>query len=192
MASARDEAALDRIVSEVRDRYGPPPASIETLADYGRLRVRAERLGVESVDREGDVLAVKFRNDARIEPSQLMRLVQGRPDLKLVPPGILRLERAPATRPPAPAARPSQVPAVPGASTVRPGRAARTTKPVEDTSASWWTSRATAGAVTPGFSREAILRPAKVDPRAPGGLFDRLGGLLDDLSRSAGLDVGSV
>src|SRR5690606_4666859 len=115
MASARDEAALDRIVSEVRDRYGSPPASIETLADYGRLRVRAERLGVESVDREGDVLAVKFRNDARIEPSQLMRLVQGRPDLKLVPPGILRLERAPATRPPAPAARPSQVPAVPGA-----------------------------------------------------------------------------
>jgi hypothetical protein len=40
--------------------------------------------------------------------------------------------------------------------------------------------------VTAGFSREAILKPAAVDPRAPGGLFERLSGLLEDLGRTAG------
>jgi hypothetical protein len=46
---------------------------------------------------------------------------------------------------------------------------------------SWWTARARAGEVTPGFTKEDILRPAKEDPRAPGGVFERVGGLLSDL-----------
>lgn len=46
---------------------------------------------------------------------------------------------------------------------------------------SWWTARALEGAVKPGFSKEEILRPAKEDPRAPGGIFERVGGLLSDL-----------
>jgi hypothetical protein len=35
--------------------------------------------------------------------------------------------------------------------------------------------------VAPGFTKEAMLRPAKDDPRAPGGVFERVGGLLSDL-----------
>jgi hypothetical protein len=50
------------------------------------------------------------------------------------------------------------------------------------TAASWWTARATAGEVTSGFSRDEILRPAKEDPRAEGGVFSRVSGLLRDLS----------
>jgi transcription-repair coupling factor (superfamily II helicase) len=189
MASARDTGTLDRLLDEVRDRYGAPPISVLNLAEYGRLRVTAERIGIESIEREGAAIVVKFRNDAPIEPPQLLRLVQTRRDLKLVPPGILRLE--PSTeRPPAAPQRPSSVPAATPAATpsqVQPGRVARLPRPVEDTSASWWTSRATAGSVTPGFSRDQILKPASVDPRAPGGLFDRLSGLLQDLGKAAGI-----
>ena len=47
---------------------------------------------------------------------------------------------------------------------------------------SWWAARAKAGEVAPGFSRDAILRPAKEDPRAEGGVFTRVGGLLRELS----------
>jgi hypothetical protein len=36
--------------------------------------------------------------------------------------------------------------------------------------------------VTGGFSRDEILRPAKEDPRAEGGVFSRVSGLLRDLS----------
>jgi hypothetical protein len=39
--------------------------------------------------------------------------------------------------------------------------------------------------VKPGFSRDEILRPAKEDPRAEGGLFGRVGGLLRELSSGA-------
>ena len=46
---------------------------------------------------------------------------------------------------------------------------------------SWWTARATAGEVKAGFSREEILKPAAEDPRAEGGVFSRVSGLLRDL-----------
>ena len=46
---------------------------------------------------------------------------------------------------------------------------------------SWWTARAREGEVKPGFTKAEILRPAKEDPRAPGGVFERVGGLLSEL-----------
>jgi len=56
-------------------------------------------------------------------------------------------------------------------------------RPRRSSTASWWTARATAGTVTPGFTKEEILKPPKEDPRAEGGLFDRVGGLLGELLR---------
>jgi hypothetical protein len=47
---------------------------------------------------------------------------------------------------------------------------------------SWWTARATAGEVKPGFSKEEILRKPESNPRAEGGMFSRLEGLLRALS----------
>ncbi len=52
---------------------------------------------------------------------------------------------------------------------------------------SWWAARAKAGEVAPGFSRDEILRPAKEDPRAEGGVFSRVGGLLRELSGGASI-----
>ena len=73
----------------------------------------------------------------------------------------------------------------PGAAALPPGTGRRgaggSTDPVPPgagMSASWWTARARAGEVTAGFRREAIVRPAPEDPRAPGGLFERVAELL--------------
>ena len=41
MAGARSEEEIGRIVDEVRDRYGPPPAVLN-LADFARIRVLAD------------------------------------------------------------------------------------------------------------------------------------------------------
>jgi hypothetical protein len=35
--------------------------------------------------------------------------------------------------------------------------------------------------VKPGFSKKEILRPAKEDPRASGGVFESVGGVLSEL-----------
>jgi len=35
--------------------------------------------------------------------------------------------------------------------------------------------------VKPGFTKAEILKPAKDDPRAPGGVFERVGHLLSEI-----------
>ena len=86
IASARSEDEIDRVVNEVRDRYGPIPPSILNLADYGRIRAMADRLGIESVDREGDRVLFRFRPETRLEPAKLVGFVQRRGDVMLVHP----------------------------------------------------------------------------------------------------------
>ncbi|HSL22605.1 MAG TPA: transcription-repair coupling factor [Vicinamibacterales bacterium] len=192
IAAARDESALETILAELRDRYGALPASVLNLGDYSRIRIMADRLGVESLDREGQTVVLRFRPDARLDAAFLVRLVQARDDLTLVPPTVLKIDlRRSVETPEAPTrtdrpARPSlplrASPPPPAASRRGPGK-----RPVSS-GVSWWTARATAGEVAPGFDRESILRRPKEDPRGENGLFDRVGSLLAELSE--GLIVG--
>ena len=83
----------DRSASSRRrvDRYGPLPDSVLNLADYGRIRVMADQLGIEAIDREGRTVVLKFRPQAKVDPVRLVSLVRQRPDLTLVPPAALKL-----------------------------------------------------------------------------------------------------
>ncbi len=175
-AAVRDDAELDRLMDEVRDRYGNPPASVLNLAEYAAIRLMADRLGIEAIDREAQIVVIRFRPEAKLDPHWLFRVVQERADTTLVPPATLKLDMraAPAAprRPPAPA---------PAAR----GKGKGKTDPVA--AGSWWTARATAGQVTSGFSRDEILRPAKEDPRAEGGVFTRVAALLRELSAGVSL-----
>ena len=174
VAAARDDDEIDRVIEEASDRYGPPPASVINLADYGRIRVMADRLGIDTIDREGRLVVLKFRPQAKVDPVRLVNLVRQRSDLTLVPPAGLRLtlDGGDSKMPRLEDRRPG-----PDRPAVRSKRAGGRNVPPP----SWWTARARSGDVTPGFSKEAILRPAKEDPRAPGGVFERVGGLLSDL-----------
>jgi transcription-repair coupling factor (superfamily II helicase) len=183
VAAARREEEIDHVLDEMIDRYGPLPESVLNLADYGRIRVMADRLGIESLDREGRVVVLKFRPQTRVDPVRLVSLVRRRPDLGLVPPAALRLSLDPAgdsgrkTWGDSTGAGGSRAPNSPPQvrHPIPRGRTSPQAAP------SWWTARARAGEVRPGFSKEEILRPAKDDPRAPGGVFERVGGLLSEL-----------
>ncbi len=176
VASARREEDIDRVLEEAADRYGPAPESVRNLADYGRIRVMADRLGVESIDREGPAVVLKFRQRAKVDVGRLVALVRQRPDLTLIPPSGLRLAvSGPETRPPKIETKPVRPPTPPAWGAKKPaGR-------VEPAS-SWWTARARSGEVTPGFTKSEIMRAAKDDPRAPGGVFERVGQLLRTLA----------
>jgi transcription-repair coupling factor (superfamily II helicase) len=175
VAAARREDEIERVLEEAADRFGPVPDSMLNLADYGRIRVKAERVGIESIDREGGTVVLRFRPQAKVDPARLVALVRQRPDLALVPPAALRLELA---HPPTTVLRVGR----PAAGTVRqgsrpsPGGRANTGAP------GWWTARARAGEVTPGFSKAEILRPPKDNPREPGGVFERVDALLSELT----------
>jgi transcription-repair coupling factor (superfamily II helicase) len=163
MASARSLEEVDAFLEELRDRYGTPPALIGNLAEYARIRLLADQVGLESLDREGRIVVLKFRQDARIDPAMLLRLIQDRGDLTLLPPAVLKLDLATVAAPPV-------------------ERPVRIRKPRPE-GTSWWTARATSE-VTPGFSRESVLAEQPMDPGAVGGLFERLGDVLMRLSQS--------
>jgi hypothetical protein len=147
----------------------------------------------------------RFRPQSRLDPQRLVTLVQRRKDVVLVPPAGLRLDlRAAATTRPTPADR-SAAPAAgrrppveaqraspwpdlgrraltsdQALATVRAG-SVRQNAPGQP--ASWWTARATAGEVAPGFSKAEILKPAAEDPRGEQGVFTRVSQVLGELLR---------
>jgi transcription-repair coupling factor (superfamily II helicase) len=173
VAAARTDPELESALDEMRDRYGAPPPSVLNLAEYGRIRIKADRLGVDTVDREGRLVVIKFRPNAKIDPHRLLKVVGEWPGATFVPPVSLKLDMDAKEEPRKPSGK--------------PGTAAAGSRPLAhgakgsgkaDTAASWWTARATAGEVTAGFTREEILKAPVVDPRAEGGMFARLEGLL--------------
>jgi transcription-repair coupling factor (superfamily II helicase) len=174
MAAVRSVDELNRLMDEVRDRYGSPPESVLNLAEYASIRVLADHIGLDSLDREGQLVVLKFRQDARVDPAWLYRVVQERGDIALVPPATLKLDLRKAIAPARVQVRPPQG-GVLGRQTPRRGA-----DPVA--AGSWWAARARAGQVSPGFTRDEILRPTREDPRAEGGLFTRVSGLLRELS----------
>jgi transcription-repair coupling factor (superfamily II helicase) len=167
IAAVRSETELGRILEELRDRYGPPPATIQNLAEYAQIRLLADRVGIESIDREAQIVVLKFRPEAKLDPAWLFRLIQERKDIQLTPPATLKLDLRKADESP------------------RQRASGGRQRPLPK--ASWWTARATAGEVAPGFSREEILRPPTENPRGEGGVFSRVAGLLRELSEGAGV-----
>jgi transcription-repair coupling factor (superfamily II helicase) len=180
MASARSFEEVQTVFEELQDRYGAPPVSVRNLAQYARIRLMADRIGLEGVDREGPIVVLKFRQDAPVEPARLPRLIQSRGDLTLVPPGVLRIDL---DKPAEAAPDASRAPAGlrQGYSQARRSNASAAGPPRESSTTSWWTARATSD-VEPGFTREAILAEAPPDPSQPGGLFDRIGVVLEQLN----------
>jgi transcription-repair coupling factor (superfamily II helicase) len=179
MAGVRNEDELRRIVDEVRDRYGAPPDSVLNLAEYASIRLMADAIGIESIDREAQTVVLKFRPAARVDPTRLFRLVQERGDLTLVPPATLKLSLA------GPVMRLATTPSAAGESRgiTRSSLSKRGKDPVA--AGSWWAARAQARKVTAGFTREEILKAPKHDPRAESGVFSRVSALLRDLSQGA-------
>jgi transcription-repair coupling factor (superfamily II helicase) len=180
VAAARHDAEIDRVLDEAADRYGPLPDSVLNLADYGRIRVMADRLGIDTVDREGRIVVLKFRPQAKVDPVRLVALVRQRPELTLVPPAALKLslDMADGSGLKAKSA-PTEQPATksPPPSAISHGKAGK--RPAA--APSWWVARAKEGEVKPGFTKAEMTRSAKENPRAPGGLFEQLGGLLSEL-----------
>ena len=91
VSSARDEEVLAAIRTETEDRYGRVPEAVESLFDYARLRQAAELVGVISIDRTREGIAIKLSEKARVAPEKLMELIRAREGASFTPNGVLRL-----------------------------------------------------------------------------------------------------
>jgi transcription-repair coupling factor (superfamily II helicase) len=188
MASVRTVAEVDALIGELSDRYGHMPDSVLNLAEYARIRVTADRIGLESLDREGSAVVFKSRSDAKLDPVWVLKFVHSRHDLTLLPPSVIKLDLTKSPEPLVPKVVPNQVQSPPPGTlkskSEGQGRYIKTAKPLDVPGReSWWATRATAGEVTGGFTRQEVLAEGPVDPRAPGGVFERVRQVLDELAR---------
>ncbi len=90
LASVEEIGEIDRVREEIRDRFGPPPDSIENLLLYGALKHLARRLRLRSIDRTEHRVVFKFRPETSVDWSRVTPLLK-RYSGSLSPEGIMSL-----------------------------------------------------------------------------------------------------
>ena len=83
LADAPDQAALDRLREEWRDRYGPLPAAVENLLVLQAIRLVAAGKRLPSVEARDGKLMLKRKGDYLLFGGKFPRLTSPTPELRL-------------------------------------------------------------------------------------------------------------
>jgi transcription-repair coupling factor (superfamily II helicase) len=94
ISSLKRDSEIEDLRGELEDRYGSIPGEVESLMDYVRLRLLAERVLVKSIERERDGIVIKFHEKTPVQPQKLVELVSSSPSLVLSPNGVLKIRSA--------------------------------------------------------------------------------------------------
>jgi len=90
IAGVQTESQLADVRAELADRYGEPPAAVRNLLDYATLKLLALRVGVTGVERKRDLVTIKFRQNAVVDPAKLARFVSAQRGAQFTPDGMLK------------------------------------------------------------------------------------------------------
>lgn len=91
LAHAKSNDAITEIQEELIDRYGPLPEAAHNLLQQHRLRLRAEALGISSLDLQEEQMIIEFEPQPRVDPVQLIELVQTHRHIRFEGPEKLRI-----------------------------------------------------------------------------------------------------
>ena len=90
ISSAATGAERAEMEAELADRFGPIPLPVSNLLDYALLKSAAERLLVQTVERKGDEIWIKFHEQAPVDPQRLAQFVRRRREASFRPDRVLR------------------------------------------------------------------------------------------------------
>jgi transcription-repair coupling factor (superfamily II helicase) len=90
ISSVATPAQRADLEAELADRFGPIPPSVSNLLDYALLKTAAEQLLVQTVERKGDEIWMKFHAQAPVDPQRLTQLVRRRREATFRPDRVLR------------------------------------------------------------------------------------------------------
>jgi len=90
IAGIETERQLSDVEAELRDRYGEPPIPVQQLLRYAGLRLQAVDAGVTGIERKRDLVSVKFRQDAPVDPLRLAKFVSSKRGAQFLPDGTLK------------------------------------------------------------------------------------------------------
>ena len=79
IASARSEEALEDLMVETIDRFGPVPPAARLLFDLARLKLRATPLGVRKIETGAAGGRIVFHPEPEVDPGSVVRLVRSEP-----------------------------------------------------------------------------------------------------------------
>ena len=79
IAAAASESALDDLMAELHDRFGPLPPAAQNLLRIGKLKLRARALGLRRLDLGPQGGTVLFEEHSAVDPAALVRLIQQEP-----------------------------------------------------------------------------------------------------------------
>lgn len=91
IADAGEPNKAAAVLEELADRYGEPPETVRRLVEFSQLKTRAERAGIEVIEKRGQGVNIKFHPGAQVDPRALMELVSATAGAQFTPAGILRL-----------------------------------------------------------------------------------------------------
>ena len=91
IADAESEIALAQIREEIHDMFGSPPESVLALFKYYSVKLLANRLRIEKIDRDGKKLAIKFSQDSEVNSQFLAELVNEK-EATFSPKGVLFID----------------------------------------------------------------------------------------------------
>jgi len=90
IAGVETESQLGDVRAELQDRYGEPPPAVRNLLDYATLKLLAVRVGATGIERKRDLVTIKFRQNAMIDPGKLAQFVSSQRGTKFSPDGMLK------------------------------------------------------------------------------------------------------
>jgi transcription-repair coupling factor (superfamily II helicase) len=89
IATVSSDQQLASVRDEMTDRFGPIPGTVENLLEYGRIKMKAERLKIRSVDRADGNLFLQLNPEGQINVDSVLQFLQKNNGSRLSPAGVL-------------------------------------------------------------------------------------------------------
>ncbi|WP_448568431.1 transcription-repair coupling factor [Thalassotalea ganghwensis] len=81
IASCHDKQSLDDIQVELIDRFGLLPQATKNLIHIAKLRLKAQKLGIDRIDVGPKGGSIEFSDDTKVDPVSIIGLIQQRPSV---------------------------------------------------------------------------------------------------------------
>jgi transcription-repair coupling factor (superfamily II helicase) len=92
VASAPDQVSVDRLADRMRDLYGELPPQAQRLLALARLRIEADAVQARTIDAVRGGVQIRLADNSPIPPEKIVRIVNSRRNVRVVPPGMIRLD----------------------------------------------------------------------------------------------------
>ncbi len=93
ISSVEDLEEIEKIREEMKDRFGPLPPTVDNLLNYGIIKYLAQKMKINSIDRIGKKIILKFYPDSSANLQLLTKIIEKYSGF-ITPQGIVSLTLA--------------------------------------------------------------------------------------------------